>query len=420
MAEVLATSWPILAVLAGLLAASAFFSASETAVFNLGDADLRTGAGAARGVLRRLLARRESLLVTILLGNLVVNITWFNLASVMASRFSAADAGGLAAATPLLALALVILLGEVGPKVAAMRSSRRIAVAAAAPLLAVEWILLPVRVVLSGITVLLTRLLVGARRAEGDLTNQELADLLRLAAREGHIAPDESERLQAVVALSRTEVREIMVPRVSVVGLPVDASRDQLLEAVAAHRHNKLPVYRGSLDRIEGFVDAKEALAAPDTPLASLVRPVNVVPESTPVGQVIERFLRDRVRVMVVVDEYGGTEGILTHEDLVEAVVGDLGDEGEDATPDVIHLGPAHYSVDAGMSVASWSRLVGRAPQDLGVTTVGGLVTALLARLPKPGDQVRLGRLVLEVLSMKGRRPDRVLVRLAPREGPAP
>jgi putative hemolysin len=412
MIDVLRDSWPVVLTLFVLLFGSAFFAASETAVFNLGAADLRQVEDRRVRILKRLSDRRAGLLITVLLGNLLVNIAYFNFGTVIAGRLHRAGLEALAVGLPIVLVLLLILGGEVVPKIAAIHGSKRIALLVGAPLLVIDRLLLVPRAILAALTGVLTRLLLGSRRAEGDLDPAELRSLLEVSASEGHIAPDESERLQGVVALSRTEVREIMVPRVNIIAFPLGDCRERFLDLVALHRRNKIPVYRQSLDRVDGFLDAKEVIAAPGAALETLVKPVLFVPETAPVSQVMERFLRDKVPLMIVVDEYGGTEGLLTHEDLVEAVVGDLTDESDVASPEILHLGPRHFSVDAGMSLGSWASLIGRDVRELGVNTVGGLVTALLGRVPRPKDRVRIGRISLEVVSMKGRRPERVLVRL--------
>lgn len=404
-------------VILGLLLWSATMSASETAIFNLGVGEIRDAERKFPRLVKRIRkfrARRQSILVTLLLGNLLANISLFSTSDLLAARIELLGAKSASYWFPVLVLAMVIFCGELIPKFAAIHAPFRVARLIAVPLLVVDRFLLVPRIALGRLTEFLIRLVAGQRPVEGELSSRELGRLLEVAAREGHLMPDESERLQAVLVLAHTEVREIMVPRVQVVAFRLGQGREALLDVVAEHRRNKIPVFKESIDRIEGFLDAKEVLARPTASLESLIRPIAFVPSTAQVSHVIDRFRNDRVRLMVVVDEYGGTEGLITQEDLVEAVVGDLSDESDSATPSLISLGVGTYSVDGGMSISSWGRLVSRDVSRLPVNTVGGLVTFLLDRIPRPKDVARIGSVTLEVLTMKGRRPQRVVVKLDP------
>jgi len=422
--DVILASWPILAGMIALLFGSAFFSSAETAVFSLTLRDLRTGSPTTVRALQTLLADRKRLLVTILLGNLVVNVLYFNLGVLISTRFHLAGATVASVATPLIVLALIILVGEIAPKSLAVAWPGHVARLAARPLLWCQRGLRPLALTLGVIADGIGRVLMGHREEEGDVDPEELGALLGLAAEEGHLRGDEHDALQAVLALSEMEVRELMVPRVDIVAfewnddLGESDRRARFIELVASCRLNKIPVHGGEADEIFGFLDVKEVLSRPDSGLKELVRPVAFVPESARVTSLLERFHvtaaedRDRVRMLIVVDEYGGTEGLLTHEDLVEAVVGDFADETDaDGEDRLTEERPGVWLVNAGVGIRALARLVATDSSALRVRTIGGLVMSLLDRLPRPGDTVRAGRIVLEVVSVRKRRPERVRVR---------
>jgi len=399
-----------------LLFGSAFFSSAETAVFNLSLSDLRRGRARTMRRLDALLQDRKGLLITVLIGNLVVNVLYFNLGVLVTSRLAAAGATVAAVATPALVLMLIVILGEITPKTIAVTWPGPVARFAAAPLWWLRRVLWLPQLVLSAVAGAVARVALGSREEEGDVDPEELGGLLALAASEGHLEPDEADALQRVLALHETTVKDVMVPRVDAVMFPFldgdsdGSARGRFLEVVAEHRLNKIPVYVDSPDTISGFLDAKEVLGRPDASLPELVHPVAFVPETTAVSEVLGRFQRDRVRMMIVVDEYGGTEGLLTHEDLVEAVLGDLTDE-TDTDQRVVEEEPGQWLVDASMGLRGLAQFVDVSPTNMGVRSLGGLVTALLGRLPQVGDSVRAGRLMLDVVSLRRRRPDRIRVR---------
>jgi putative hemolysin len=423
MLDVLAASWPILAGMVFLLLASGFFSASETAVFSIGAADLRGIEESGRrgsAALRRLVGDRARVLVTILLGNLTINILYFNLGALMSYRFAAADAEVAAAITTVLTLAGVVIFGEIIPKVMAVHHPARVALLASLPLVWMELLLHFPRILLSGIATALGRVIMWRHPKEGALSSAELEALLHLSADDGHLRDREGAWLRAILDLSSVAVREIMVPRVSIVAHSLDAGREELLRILTGHPRKRIPVYRESLDHIEGYLDVREVFLKPELGLDELVRPVAFVPESAVLAQVVDRVVGGEAQLFIVVDEYGGTEGLLTKEDVVEAVVGDLSDEGEPAVDPVQVIAPGHYEVDAGLGIRSWGRIMGASMDELPVSTIGGLVSFLLGKVPQPGDSAVRGPLRFRVLSVRGRRPQRIEIRLAGTGEPPP
>lgn len=412
MVEFLAESWPLLVALLGLLGLSAFFSSSETALFSLGAGSLGAMARERPRTARRveaLLARRRRLLVTILLGNLVVNVAYFNLGRVVGDRVGVLVPWASWVTAPLVVLGILVC-GEVIPKMFAVRFPTVIAGLACWPLTALERLLAIPRSVLAAIAAGLARLVLGTRPEEGAIDALELQALLEAAVKEGALARDENLRLQAVLEFDQVRVNEVMSPRVEVAALSLGCSREELLAHARQSGRSKIVLFEKSLDDARSFVDALELLGREGIPPAEVLQPLVFVPETARVMDLLERFRREGLHLAIVVDEYGGTEGVVTREDLVEAIVGDLADEGDSHAELVTRDGSA-WLVSGGIGLKAFGRLFGARGDQLGVETVGGWMAAELGRLPRVGDRVRSSGLAFEVVEMKGLRLERVRVR---------
>ena len=383
-----------------LLALSALFSSSETALFSL-DSHQRQHAGLR---VQALLAQPRRLLVTILLANLIINLAFFSLLPLLipgegAAHALLAGAGGLVA---------VLLAGEIVPKTLALRAPLFLARATALPLTLLTTLMRPVTGLVTRALDLCHRLLGEHERQERRLSAADLAEALEQSARQGELEPGEADLIAEIVELSSMSVREIMTPRVEMLSLDLasDAEgRAQVMEQTRRRRLTWLPVVRGDLDTVVGRVEIRDLLANPDEPLERQVMPVCFVPEVAPVLTMLQELREARVAEAVVVDEWGGTAGVVTLEDLFEELVGELRVEGETAEPAVIDCGEGRFKVYGGLSVRDWNEAFGLEVVPNAFETVGGYVTALLGRLPRVGDRVSLpGGLMGEVREVRGRR----------------
>jgi CBS domain containing-hemolysin-like protein len=401
-------------LIAGLLVLSGVLSASETAIFSLTQQTVATVRPVAtRRVLERLLANRQSVLVGVLFCDLLVNMSCFAVFAVLADGLSRSGQHWLADAMPLVAVVAVIIVGEVIPKLLAVRNPVLVAGILAWPLSVLMLLVAPARILLAAVAASLLRLLTGPRRPEGELAARDLEELLRVAAGSGEIAADERERLHSVVMLSRMQVREIMLPRVRMVTFELRQGREALLALASSSHHNKFPVHDGDPDGIHGWLDAKEVAASPAADLRELVRPVDIVPELARVAVLVPLLVEARKRLLLVVDEYGGTAGMVTHADLEHAVLGDMQDEGDTDRALILRQGNGEYSVDGILGVTPLHVLVGlpeAGPPP--AASVGGIVMARLDRIPVTGDQVRYAGMLLTVQEVRRYRPVRVLVQV--------
>ncbi|MFW6153922.1 MAG: hemolysin family protein [Planctomycetota bacterium] len=414
---------PALAGLGVLLVGSGFFSGSETALFSLSRVQmLRFSESHHRGghAVHWLLQRPHRLLMVILLGNQLVNVAFFAVATALIVNAQDVTAlrpyRGVLAAVPLVG---VILLGEVAPKNLALSAPAAFSRTVALPLALLVRVLGPVTVAF-GVWVIdpLTRLFTPSEAAPPALRPGELTELLEMSARRGGITPDESAWLQEVICLSRRRIRQIMTPRVDIVAYDVGQPASGLIELFRRTGLVKIPVYRGDLDHTLGLVYAKELLLSPSTPLADLARPVLYVPEAGTVDKLLVQFRHAGVQMAIVVDEYGGTAGLVTLEDALEEIVGDLADEGEQVAEPVRQVGPNDYLVRGDLAIHGWPNVFGVDLPAERISTIAGLVMSLLGRVPAVGDEVRTRNLHLTVEAMRGMRVRLVRLRIES-EGPS-
>jgi len=395
---------PLFLALPVLLAFSAYFSGSETALFGLDQTQRRRLRGshpAAAAAVDRLLARPRELLVTLMIGNMAANVTYFVVTSVLTLRASGAAA---AAAVSFGCLAAMILFGEVTPKLAATGGRERWCAAAALLLEGIHTLIAPVRAPVSALIGPLARL--APAHAGGAVTHDELAELLSRSSSAGVIDPDEARLLEAVSELSALRVRDVMTPRVRVRWAPAGATRAELVAELRQRPVARVLVCERDLDTgVIGVVDTARfmAYAGPESTLRSRARAAVFVPESATLDRVLDTLREKRESLAVVVDEYGGVAGVVTAGDIVSRLIGESSRSPIDEDrPRVEPLGGGVFRVPGRLSVREWRRALGL-PVAGRASTIGGLVMELLGRPPHEGDMARLGPLVIRVERMEGR-----------------
>lgn len=411
-----AHGWQILAQLV-LLAGSAYFSASETALFSLSRSQLyRLASGGPSGrLVAALVSRPRRLLNTILLGNMLVNTLYAGLGAMEAIGLGEAGlpawAAGTASLVPLLAL---ILMGEVVPKVLAVSASERLAGIVAPPLAVLQRVFAPLLWILTKLIVgPVTRLLAIPADARGDVSPDELAALLKLSAKRGILDHDANTLLQEILELKDLRVRDIMVPRVDMVAFDLSGPRAELLEVFRRTKFRKVPVFEGSIDNIVGLIFAKRLVLSPQTPLRGLLAPVLFVPLQADLERVLLQFRVTRTQMAIVVDEFGGTAGLVTLEDVLEEIVGDIPEPSEAAEgPPVRQIDPREYLVEANLAIHEWRDFLKIELPSRRISTIGGFVLSQLGHVPQVGEQVRFRNLLFTVESVRGRRIGTLRVKL--------
>lgn len=392
---------PMLAVLPVLLLVSGFFSGSETALFGLTENQrmlIRRQQTLSARAIEALLSDQRMLLITVLLGNMTINVLYFVISSVLLMRAEAGLAVGLLLAAAFLLL--IILLGEVVPKLVANAGRPAFAAVIAPPLLALHKLIGPLRIGLNRLVVAPLSRLTSPAEAPPRLDEGELAALLDVSTREGVIDLEEQQVLQDVIALSQRKVRDVMTPRVRIEAVPVTASRDEVTALARKTRLTIFPAYRDDLDHIVGLLHVKRYLLDPregEAVLTDHVTLARFVPEVATLDQLLDHFRESRTHLAIVVDEFGGTAGIVAIEDVVEELVGDIASKPgrEEVRPEPI--GPNQWRVGGDASVHEWASAFGPRLIPPRVSTLGGLITARLGRAPHPGDSVELGNVRVDV-----------------------
>ena len=411
----------MLCLLPLLLGLSGFFSGSETAFFSLSPhqhLQLRRSDSIVAASITRLLGVKRSLLVTLLSGNTLVNVLYFVISTVVFLGLHERAVLGATAESLLniLALVLLILLGEVLPKLVASQHAMGWARITGIPLLFVHRLLSPLHLAFRRAVIEPLSRLAAPRQQPVELTPQELERLLDLSQQQGVIDDREEQLLQQVLSLGQLKVRDLMCPRVDIMAFDLDDPPSRLVDMAKRSRLSRFPAYRRDLDQIMGVIYGQQVLMAQpkrQSDVEALIRPVTFLPELLRADQLLVDLRERKTSLVIVVDEYGGTAGLVTLEDVVEKMVGQIAHPHEPIEPPRVQaLGPGRWRVSAALGIREWSSLFGAVGPLAGVSTIGGLVMARLGHVPSVGDQTTVGNLSIQVESMSDRRVDTLFLEL--------
>jgi CBS domain containing-hemolysin-like protein len=320
--------------------------------------------------------------------------------------------------TLLLSL-FTIVFGELVPKSLALAHTEAFALRLSGFIAVLLRVLGPLVAVLTAITTNVSRMLGAGNQAQGVMSTQELSILVERGGEQGILEAEEEQMIQAVIELGDQRVHEVMVPRIAMVTLPASATMEEAIDKVIEEGHSRIPVYDETIDEIIGILYAKDLLpflkgSASERPaLRSILRTPVFVPESMSVDDLLHEFQRRKVHIAIVLDEYGGTAGLVTIEDLLEEIVGEIQDEYDEEEPLIVRLSDDEARIDGRADVDDLAELF---DTNLGLEdadeydTVGGLIYHRIGGVPKPGDQVSVDGLTLTVETTDGRRVGKVLV----------
>jgi putative hemolysin len=330
---------------------------------------------------------------------------------------TSATALALIIVTLLLSL-FTIVFGELVPKSLALAHTERFALSLSGFIEVLLRILGPLVAVLTAITTSVARMLGAGDQAQGVMSTEELSILVERGGEQGILEAEEEQMIQAVIELGDQRVHEVMVPRIAMVTLPASGSMEEAIDTVIEEGHSRIPVYEETIDEIIGILYAKDLLpflkgsVAERPSLRSILRTPVFVPESMSVDDLLHEFQRRKVHLAIVLDEYGGTAGLVTIEDLLEEIVGEIQDEYDEEEPMIVRLSDDEARLDGRADVDDLADLF---DTNLGLEdadeydTVGGLIYHRIGGIPKPGDQVVVDGLTLTVETIDGRRVGKVL-----------
>ena len=393
---------------------SAYFSATETAFSSASTTRLKTLAekGNANAALAcRLLEQYDRLLSTILIGNNIVNIATASIGTVLFVRHYG-DAG--ATISTVVVTVVVLIFGEISPKSIAKDCAERFAMFSAPILRVLIWVLLPLNLLFS----LWKRLLAKAFRLNGEskMSQEELLMLVDEVQQGGSIDKSEGELLRNAIEFSEQQAKDILIHRVDLAALPVTASREETAALFTNTKYSRLLVYQDSIDHILGIIHRKDfyvGCGVTGKPIAELLSPAIFVPENEPISLLLKKMQQGKTHVAVVVDEYGGTCGIVTMEDILEELVGEIWDEHEQEEVPIRETAEHTFLVDAGMGFDDFADFF-HLKTDSEMVSVSGWVMECCGGVPEGGDRFTYGDLDVLVTKVDNHRIEELCVTWQP------
>ncbi len=402
---------------------SAFCSASEMSFSSCSTMRLENArdAGSKRAKAAVYIAEHfDDALSAILIGNNLANIGASSLASV-AVILIAGD--GYAWVATVVITVLVIIFGETMPKITAKQNANRFALKNAYAVRGMMIIFYP----LVWLVVMLIRLItMGMKGEAGDTPDEaveELQSLIETAEDEDVLDEDQSELVQAAIDFSETSASEVMTARVDVQAIDIDDGWEDILSVIEDAPYTRLPVYEGSIDNVIGILYLNHFLKAlADNGYADirkLLMPPCYVYKTMKLPAVLSQLRKAKQHLAIVTDEYGGTAGVVSMEDVLEQIVGDIWDESDTVEPEVVQHTESEYELDGAMALSDFLELVGINENDFDAesNTVGGWTLEMFGGFPEEGDSFTFRNITVTVLSMDGRRVERVLVKVTPDDG---
>jgi len=407
--------WQVL-LLAILLVFSGFFSGSETAYFQLSRKTVRQfslSGNRFERLVARILQDPNRFLTALLFGNMTVNILFFAISGTL--LYQIATQYGPLAGTIAGAVSFTVILigGEMLPKSLAYGDTRRFCTLSSPVNYLIMRILSPILKILDILILKPTLRLFVMPHKTGAISINHFKFLLESSRRQGLISNDENQILMEILKFSYLKVRHVMTPRVEMRACASTLSIETMKRQMVANRNTSLPVYRGSIDDIIGFIHLRDILLNPDKSVQALLKKAHFVPEQKTVESLIEFFKQTHTDQAIVVDEYGGVAGLVELDDITEHLSGTV---EETAAKDPIEsLGPLTYRLQANLSIYDWMESFGLDDfKEERLTTIGGFIMAALGRIPKPGDQVKMKNMTFTVETVSSNRIETVILSLLP------
>ena len=415
-----------LALIMGFVVLSAFFSSSEAAFLSIQKTRiahlLSEGVPGARRV-SDMLNEPERLLSTILLGNNLVNVAFSALVTVVVvERVGEANEGlGVVIATVLGTVTLLIL-GEIIPKTIAVRNSERIAFVYSYPLKWIEFVLLPFVAVLHWITKVVSNWVGGARDDQPSITEGELSTLIDIGVGEGEFEQEEAERLKGVFRFGDRQVRDVMTPRTEIEFVQRGSTVREFLNLYAVHTHTRYPVYWDTTDNVVGVLSLKDILRSlavngltDEDSVTDVIRDVHFVPETKRIAELFDELRTSGNQMAMAVDEFGGVAGLVTLKQLIEDVMGRVGEEGVGAEEEMTMVARDTYEVEGGMSIDEARDRLELDIEEGDFETVAGWALERLGHIPAKGETFEADNATAEITEMDNMKIERLRLTKRPK-----
>ena len=399
-----------------LLACSAFFSGSETALFNLPRnvvKTMRQSKHRLEHLVAKLLQKPEQLLGSLLLGNLIVNILFFATASALSIKLEKQVSTTMAAVVAFASFILLILCGEILPKYLLYHNSKKISTVVALPVFLIVRFFSPV-VTSIRITVVqpTLRIFLGPPKQPKPINPIEFKALIETTRQHELISLHQDKILTELMDFGFLKVRNVLRPRVDMIACSVKDTTQKAGEIMMKHHLTKMPIYSNTIDNIIGMVQIRNILLHPESTLKEITEEVEFVPEQKSVESILEFFKRKRTDTTIVVDEYGGVAGLVCLDDITEELFGAIGAKEEIEM--IEQLSPFDYRLPGYLPIHDWIKRFGLKPKEVHVATMGGFVATLLGKIPRKGDVAHWENLTFTAEQVSKHRIRTVLLNIKP------
>ncbi|HBA04800.1 MULTISPECIES: hemolysin family protein [unclassified Clostridium] len=375
-----------------LIILSSFFSASETALMSISKIRVRHMVeenikGSNR--VKELTDNPSSLLASILVGNNVVNIASSSLATVLAINLIGSR--GVAISTIIMTI-VVLIFGEITPKTLASQNSEQISLRVANPIFIVSKMLKPVVIITTTISKFFIKLLGGKSDSNKPfITEDELKTMVDVSEEEGILKSEEKDMIHNVFQFGDLYAKDVMVQRVDIIALDIEESLDKIISVIKEEGFSRIPIYSNTIDNIVGILNVKDIIFMEDTKgfsLKNYMREITYTYEFRKVTELFKDMNKNRQHMVVVLDEYGGTVGIVTIEDLIEEIVGDISDEYDDEEPEIYVVKEDEYIVEGSVRIEDINELIGTKIESEEFDSIGGFIIGVLGRFPNISEEI--------------------------------
>ena len=377
-----------------LLFLSSLYSGSETAYFSLSKVSLRKLTSKYRSSkrIKRLLKDPHSLLITILIGNMIVNVYFSGIATQMLVPLLKGEGVILSI---IIVTFLLLIFGEITPKSVALKNPFKFSVFSSQFLLISFYLFSPVRTLLKSLTDIFLRPV--KKKTDVTLTEDEFDALIEISEKEKVLDKKEREMIRSLLEFTETEVSQIMTPRIDIHAAPIDMEQSDFIQFLKKVKFSKIPIYEESLDKIIGVVYSKDVFLNPQKKFTEFIREPIFVPESMKIDELLKELYSKNERIAIVVDEYGGTAGLVTLEDILEEIFGEIYDEFEFPKVPIRKLKEEVYLVSGKTSIKEINQKLKLNLPEEEFDTIAGLILDILGRIPKTGEKVRYKNIEFEI-----------------------
>jgi putative hemolysin len=409
-----------------LIVLSGLFSASETALTAFKSTDLEEIENInpkKAKLLKKWLTKPNEILTAILLGNNIVNILASSIATIVTMQIlgSGPQSGDAVAIATVTMTVVVLIFGEITPKIVAKTYSRKVSSAVIGPIYFLSIVTLPIIKLLMIITQIISKMIgINITHENLMITEEEIKSYINVGEAEGIIEEEEREMIHSIIEFGDTTAKEVMTPRTSVFMLDAESTIDDVWDEIIESGYSRIPVYGEDLDEILGILYVKDLMVlakkgTTNIPVKSVLREAYFVPDTKSIVEILDEFRRTQVHMAIILDEYGGTIGVLTIEDLIEEIIGEIKDEYDLHEEDEIEkINDFKYKVDARINVEDLNKELDiNIPESEDYESLGGYVLDILGRVAEVDDIVYLDGITMKVLEVDKTRVVKIIIEIS-------